>query len=554
MSSRLLRGIGRSGFTTMSVIAVAALIVVYVLAALTPRGVVAQTDDNTYVNPTYGYQIEWDPDVWGVNETGPGDLALQSDLVEIYFQSGQFYAGDATACRDDLVDRLPDDDTVLSSDPYEGDGEQSGEEDGRAFSTLQVDLDETDGQDARTVVERIDCRTVVAGEAVLAITWLAPIDDAEAATESAETLLDALVILSFQGQGADVAGLEDGSYTDTDLGFSLSWDESAWTSFVPVDAIFGLNSTTSLISFSLPDDYDGDAAACVEGTLEDLSSSPGIVDVTSIERDGEEVAGLDDAGWSYAAIDANYGGAEQFVEVRCAAIPGTDITLRAVHSGPIGSYEAEADLAAPVFASLTLTNADQGTDDEGTPEPAEPTEAAATPVPEEATPVPADEDATPEPSDADVPPAGSDVFALEDAGWSLSYDGDVWLPLDPALYATVDLALGGEASVVTFDTTATDGRDVDEILAAVVEADIVGPAGEGTDVEQVDDPPIPTDDAVGNAYRTTTAGGAEFTLGIVVIPVRDDTVVVVRIYGSADSLATDEVALGDLLSGFEDGV
>ncbi len=557
MSSRLPRQLGRSGRVAMSMIAAAVLILLSAALALTAGGVTAQDDDDTYVNPTYGYRIEWDPDFWEVLGDASGDLALRSDLVEIYLQSGQFYAGDATACRDDLVDRLPDDDTVLSSESYEGDVERSGEEDGRAFTTLQVELDETDDRDARTVIERIDCRTLVAGEAVLAITWLAPIDDAAQATESAETLLDALVIPSFRGQGADVTGLEAGSYVDPELGFSLAWDESDWTSFVPVDAIFGLNSTTSLISFSLPDDYDGDAAICVERSLGDLEVSPGIVEVTPIERDGEEVAGLDNAGWSYAAIDADYGGAEQFVEVRCAAIPGTGLTLRAIHSGPIEAYDAETDLAAPVFASLVIDGSDDETNEEATPEPTddatpeadEPTEPEATPAVGAGSPTPDEPAATPEPSDDVVPPVGTDTFAPDDGGWSLSYDGDIWTPLDPAIYATVDLALAGERSTVTLDTTGTAGRDVEEILADLVEAEIVGPAGEGTDIVQLDDPPIPSDDAVGVAYRSTRPGGVAFASAIVIIPVDDESAVVVRIYASADSLAEDYDAFADLLSG-----
>ncbi len=551
MSSRLLRRDGRSGLAMMSVAVVSALITASGLTGVSGRAAGAQGDENTYVNPTYGYQIDWDQDVWGVIEDGPGDVTLASDLVEIYFQSGQFYAGDATACRDDLVDRLPDDDTVLSSEPYEADGEQAGEADGRAFETLQVELDDTDDQDARTVVERIDCRTIVAGEAVLAITWLAPIDDATDATASAEALLDALVIPSFQGPGADVDGLDGGSYVDSDLGLSLDWDDAIWTSFVPVDAVFGLNSATSLISFSLPDDFDGDAAACVERSLDDLSSSPGIVDVTAIERDGAEVAGLDDAGWSYAAIDANYGGAEQFVEIRCAAIPGTDLTLRAVHSGPIGSYEGEADLAAPVFASLVVAGSAGGPDDNATPAADEPTETAATPAVEEGTPVPNDPDGTPEPSLEDTPAEDFEVFPFEAGGWSLAYDQSVWSPLDPALYTTVDLALGGETSVVSFDTTATDGRAVDEVLADAVEVEIVGPAAEESDFEQIDDSPVPFENAVGDAYRYETAGGAEAALAIVVVPVDVDTAVVVRIYGSAESLSNDFDALELLLSGLK---
>lgn len=517
----------------------------------------AQVDENTYVNPTYGYQLEWDPDDWEVAADGPGDLALSSDLVDIYLQSGQFYAGDATACRDDLLDRLPDDDTVADSRPYDGDGEQTSEADGRAYSTLVVDLNETDDQDARTVVERIDCRTLVAGEAVLAITWLAPIEDAEEAIETADNLLDALVIPSFQGQGADVAGLEGASYTDPDLGFSVTWDDSDWTSFVPVDAIFGLNSTTSLISFTLPDDYDGDAAACVEQTLDDLGSSPGIVDVSPIEIDGQEVAGLDDAGWSYAAIDANYGGTEQFVAVRCAAIPGSMLNLRAIQSGPIHSYEDEAELAAPVFASLTVTDSGDGGSDSGaTPAGTDEATPAATPFPDQGTPVPDatpavdGSEGTPQPAEDDGASGGLTTFEAGDAQWALDYDSSIWEPLDPAIYATVDLALGGGSAVVTFDRVASDGKDPQAILDDLVDAEILSPSGDDANVEELDAPPIPSDSAVGAAYRYVTAGGAVVSLGIDVVPLDDDSVVVVRIYAPMDGLAGDADNLQNLLDGF----
>ena len=539
----------RSGLT--AIVAATLLFALFGPPPATAPNALAQADANSYVNPTYGYQIAWEPDVWDVVEGGPGDLALTSDLVEIYFQSGQFYAGDATDCRDDLLDRLPDDDNVLSSKPFEGNGEQSGETDGRAYSTLRVELDQTDGQDARTVVERIDCRTVVAGEAVLAITWLAPIDASGEAVKAADGLLEGLEIPSFRGPEADVAGLQGGTYTDPGLGFALNWDETDWTSFVPVDAIFGLNSTTSLISFSLPDTFDGDAAKCVETTLDDLGGSPGIVDVTPIQIDGEDVAGLDDEGWSYAAIDANYGGAEQFVGVRCAAIPGSGVTLRAVHSGPIDSYEREAALAAPVFASLTVADAGGNSEGDATPTASAETERAATPSAGQGTPVPDETAATPEsPNDS---PSVDDAatFNPQAGGWSLVYDGTVWQPLDPAIYATVDLALGGGSSVVTFDATPSDGRDVQEILDGLVEAEIIALAENQQDVEQLDDPPVPSDGAVGAAYGYVTPGGAAAALGIIVVPFSDDSVVVVRIYAAPAGLMDDGAALQDLIDGLE---
>ena len=537
------------------------LLSVLTIAALVGFGLIAnhpataQVEGDTYTNPTYRYQLQWDPDVWTVAEDGTGDLTLESDLVQLYLQSGQFYNGDATACRDDLVGRLPDDSAVTSSDPYDGEGQLDDELNGRAFATLRVDLAASDGQDARTVVERIDCRTLVAGEAVLAITWIAPVDDFTAAAEVTDDLLGGLVIPSFQAPGSSVDGVEGSTYTDPDFGFMLSWDGTDWFPFSPVDAVLGLNDETSLIAFDLPDGFAGDAAACVEGTLADLESSPGLVDASPIQRDGEDVAGLDDTGWSYATVDADYGGAEQFVEVRCAAIPGQDTTIRAVHSGPIGSYEAESDLAAPVFASLTVAETENGRQ-RGTPV-ATPTGSgtpAATPAPN-GTPQAPGPDATPgTPQATPALAGGTDLttFAAEEGGWKVSYDAAVWTPLDPALYATVDLALRADVAVVTFETVPADGSDPRAILDGIIETEIRPPANAGGDSQQLDDPPTaPVDGAVSDAYSNQSAGGVSVVEAVVVVPVEGDNAVVVRVYTSGDGYADARDAVNSLLEGFE---
>ena len=517
---------------------------------LADRPATAQVDGDTYTNPTYRYQLQWDADIWSVPDDGTGDLTLESDQVQFYLQSGQFYSGDATACRDDLVARLPDDPTVLASEPFDGDGDVDGESEGRAFATLQVELDATDSEDARTVVERIDCRTVVAGEAVLAITWIAPVDGFDDAAALTDDLLGNLVIPSFQAPGSTPTGVAAGTYTDPDYGFGLEWDESDWFAFAPVDAIFGLNDETSLISFDLPADFGNDAATCVEGTLDDLGSSPGVVDASPIEVDGEAVAGLDDAGWSYAAVDIDYGGAEQFVEVRCAAIPGEDVTLRAVHSGPIASYEAEAERASPVFASLTLPD---GSEPNATGAPATPTgvEPAATP----SAAMPSDAPGTPEVAEPATTPRATPgepaTFTSEEGGWSISYDAAIWAPLDPAIYATVDLAISADASVVTIDTVTTKGAEPRDILAGIIDSEVTQPAADSSGAEQLDDPPLgATDGAVGAAYAYPDATGGDRAEAVVVIPLDGETAVVVRVYTTPAGYADGLVALGDLLNGF----
>lgn len=564
---------------TASVTVAVALTITAVLAG--PR-VLAQVDGDTYTNPTYAYQVQWDADVWDVVNEASGDLTLESDVAEVYFQSGQFYDGDATACRDDLVERLPDEESVVSVVPFEGDGDLDGESEGRAYSTLEVVLEE-DG-DERTVVERIDCRTIVAGEAVLAITWLAPVDDLDVANEPIGDLLDSLVIPSFQDPDTGADGVDGDRYTDPDYGFSLAWDGGDWAPFVPVDALFGLNSGSSLISFDLPREFDGDPAQCVETSLDRLGSSAAIVEISPIEIDGEPVAGLDDAGWSYAAVDVDYGGTRQFVEIRCAAIPGEDVTLRAVHSGAIETYETEAGLGSDVFASLTVIDAEPtepGSDatpvadatpvvdePDGTPVPVAGTPVsdppAATPSPDApaATPVPDPPSGTPVSEGpggtpgatpvADVPDGDFSTFEPDDGDWLLVYDGGVWTPLDPAIYATVDLALGGESTVVTFDTVPSNGSSPQEIVDAIVSTEILAVTGDEDDVERLDAPPIGAfADAAGEAYGFVTASGADVAMAVIAIPLSGETAVVIRGYAGPDGFGPAQDAFEDLLDGFE---
>lgn len=519
------------------------------------RPATAQVDGDTYTNPTYGYRLQWDADVWTVPADGTGDLTLETDAVQLNLRSGQFYSGNAATCRNDLVSRLPDDPSVISSEPYSGAGELDGESDGRAFATLRVELSAQGGQDAGTVVERIDCRTVVAGEAVLAITWTAPVDGYSDAAVLTDQLLGGLVIPSLQAPGSTVAGITGNAYASPDYGFMIGWDDDTWFPFSPVDALFGLNDETSLITFDLPDIYAGNPARCVEATLSDLGSSPGLLGATPIEIDGQEVAGLDDTGWSYAAVNADYGGAERFVEVRCAAIPGETVTIRAVHSGPIASYEAEASLAAPVFASLSIAGSHREKDigaagatptSDGTPEGPAP----ATPSAETGTPAPQTRASTPQATPAEPAETGLIAFTAAGGGWSIAFDPSIWTPMDPAIYATADFAVAGESSVVTFDTVQSNGARPQDILEGVVVVDILA-AGGANGVQRLDDPPTgPGAGGVGEAYAYPSPGGNTFAEAVVVLPLDDGSVVVVRVYTIPERYAGGLQALDGLLSGF----
>ena len=354
---------GASGMRLRAAVA-GALALLMVLGRVADQPVAAQVSGNSYTNPTYGYSLTWDDTVWTVDASGTGDLTLAAGAVSVTLQSGQFYRGDATACRDDLLSKLPGADNVESVRPYNGGDGVSGESDGRAFATSFVQLT-GDADTPSQVVETIDCRTLVAGEAVLAIISTAPVPRFDAAYETIQTLLGTLAIPSSASSDA-VQGVSGSTYTDPTYEFQLAWDPRVWSYTRPVGGVLGLNDTQSVINFDIPDGFSGDLGACIGGTRQAIQANPGLQQLADLTTNGDPVRGSDQTGWSYAAYSANYGGATRFVEVRCAAIGEGGAVLRAVFSGPADAYAAEADRADPIFGSLRLAGV-AGTPGAGTP-------------------------------------------------------------------------------------------------------------------------------------------------------------------------------------------
>lgn len=365
----------RASATGLSAAVAITLALLMMLGRVADQPVAAQVSGNSYTNPTYGYSLTWDETVWKVDASGAGDLTLTAGAVSVTLQSGQFYRGDASACRDDLLSKLPGADNVESVRPYNGGAGVSGESDGRAFATSFVQLT-GDADIPSQVVETIDCRTLVDGEAVLAIISTAPVAQFDTAYATIQTLLGTLSIPSSALSDA-VEGVSGSTYTDPRYGFQIAWDPKVWSYARPVGGILGLNDTQSVINFDVPEAFGDDLGACIGGTRQTIQSNPGLQQLADLMINGDPVRGSDRTGWSYAAYSANYGGATRFVEVLCAAIGDGAVVLRAVFSGPADAYAAEADRADPVFGSLRLSEA-AGTPGAGTP--GVETQTAGTPV------------------------------------------------------------------------------------------------------------------------------------------------------------------------------
>jgi hypothetical protein len=128
--------------------------------------------DMNYVSPTWGYMIRWYGDEWRVDDQSSEDgfdslWLANDDGVIAGFQGGQEYAGDATACLDDLIagiEQYPGAVDPVIVEDEEG-TQQISRDPWLSWVVLLVGL--PTGEETVDQVVYLDCQTLVPGEAVL---------------------------------------------------------------------------------------------------------------------------------------------------------------------------------------------------------------------------------------------------------------------------------------------------------------------------------------------------------------------------------------------------
>jgi len=147
-----------------------------------PSGV----DGNAYTSPTYGYSIEWDDEIWSVedeaSDAGYDLILLQSDYSDLSLEGLYFYRGNPDDCldgeRDGIAEESGLDDLVLVMDD---DGNQIIESgDGYAYGIYELPASDEPGADLDNYIY-IECQVLVADAAVLII--ISYIDPSDLDTE-----------------------------------------------------------------------------------------------------------------------------------------------------------------------------------------------------------------------------------------------------------------------------------------------------------------------------------------------------------------------------------
>ena len=177
-----------------------ALAAVPTAAQETGTGARAQENDvGSYTSPTYGYTVEWDKGVWAIAGIGSADgidtLRLASDRGTLDFEGLTRYEGDPRACARGTADARSRDAGVsgyVALRDEEG-NRVAGTVDGRSFVVYRLTFVGEDGVEVERI-NHIECRTLFAGESVLATTLTVPLDDYEAELPLAEAVLASIQV------------------------------------------------------------------------------------------------------------------------------------------------------------------------------------------------------------------------------------------------------------------------------------------------------------------------------------------------------------------------
>ncbi|HET7093382.1 MAG TPA: hypothetical protein VFI22_07890 [Thermomicrobiales bacterium] len=179
-------------------------------AAATP---VARTGvhGNSYTSPTFGYTLSWDPATWSVKDErlleGYDGLELGTDRSNLFVEGMNQYSGDPAACIADARQQISGRQGISAISDFQGPGRPTADTAG-AKSLLVGYVATLPDNSTTTIVEFVQCRTLVPGQAVLELTW--QVQDADYA-QQLPLAVDLLKTLHIPGAATPVAGTPVGT-------------------------------------------------------------------------------------------------------------------------------------------------------------------------------------------------------------------------------------------------------------------------------------------------------------------------------------------------------
>ena len=524
----------------------------------------AGVNDNTYTSPTYGYTVEWDEDVWEVDEafTGSGDrdtLALNfGSSGYVLFEAYDAYDGDPEECLDGSSSETLDDRDVDDVEPYEDQNgvEVAGEIDGRVFAAYTFDFDGT------PAAGLFECRTLVEDEAVLAMSLIAEENEFEDALDALAEVVDTIELQGDAGAAAgddgtatpeddetptpdgddSDAGVNGDSYTSPTYGYTLEWDEDLWeadaerTDTDDRDVLVLDYTDRGTLYVEGYDAYDGDPEECLAGSADEILEAGTVDNVEPLEDEDGNVIEGDEDGVAFAAYAFEFDGVPAVGYFTCQTL----VEDEAVLAFSLLAAEDEADEAVEAFmdvqGSLELPDsADQ--DDTRTPP----------------------DDETPIVDTTDTAGVNGNAYQSPTYGFTLEWDEDVWEVDEASSEDDVDrLVLTAEASTVTVEAMEAFDGDAEACVAAAEDEIADRPGVDDVEVLEDEQGPIAVgDEEYAYAYygysEEQRDGETQDLFEYVECSVLDDGASVIRISQVApiSEAEAETDALFDLLDGLE---
>src|SRR5215207_9806474 len=180
-----------------------ALVVALLLLTSAAAGIFAQVEGDRWTSPTYGFSVswagtEWQPDPEGtLTAVGPERLDrvhLLNGVSSLYFEGATRYQGDLTACVAEEANLLAQETGVSEIRPYRDEEGVQLVADGPNSSAAAFTLTLSIGDQEVELVDYVECRTLIPGQAVLIITLVTepPVFDQELA--AAQSVIDTIVL------------------------------------------------------------------------------------------------------------------------------------------------------------------------------------------------------------------------------------------------------------------------------------------------------------------------------------------------------------------------
>ncbi|MGI8643362.1 MAG: hypothetical protein ACR2LS_04525 [Thermomicrobiales bacterium] len=341
----------------------------------------AGVNGNSYESPAYGYTLEWDEDLWEVDEertaAGTRDVLVLTyvDGGTLYVEGYDAYDGDPADCLDGSSAEILEFDDVSNAEPLEDENGDiiAGEDDGVVFAAYSLDIQDT------SAVAFFSCQTLVEDEAVLAFSVIMPEDVAD---EGLAAFMDVQASLELaadvdrgartptpedeaaptQENGDDSAGVNGNAYESPAYGFTFEWDEDVWevdeaSSEDGVDLLV-LSGAASTVTFEAMEAFDGDAEACVAAAEDEIADRRGVEDVEILEDEDGPIVDVRD-GYAYTyygyTLEQRNGDTEEMYEyVECSALGDDASVLRTSQTAPLAYAEAELDALDELLEGVDL--------------------------------------------------------------------------------------------------------------------------------------------------------------------------------------------------------